>query len=494
MELRNLNIPHRGDRSTEKTLSTVNQKPTEVVPAPNDPGTVDNPDYLDVLKSLGLRTEFITGPAGTGKTTEIRNRHEADPDGVVVAATTGIAAVNLGPEVTTIHSLLKFYNYSSLVDAYKEGKLQRNIRWLVKEGLNELIVDEISMFSGPAMDILYDAFHEVALTNPALALTVVGDFGQLPPIADPNAPETGKFAFESNCWRPKFSDHITRLTRVWRQDNEDFLHALQSARRGAGEETLEYLQRSGVRFEQALSGTFDGTTLISTNQAGDRYNLQRLIHLPGDNARIVAAPSTRWSFDGRQLSEWKSIPEQFHFKPGAYVMILSNDTPGFTWVNGDCGTVVGTEGNQVVVRLKRNGSEVQIGKITRKITTRYKPIGIPDANVIVLRNESEYDKMVRANGEPPQQVVMLREPRPTWITGWIRYYPLRLAYATTVHKSQGLSIDAIQLDLSSSFLAYPAMMYVALSRCRTPEGLVLVGRPEQVVRNTNVDPRVMEWL
>ena len=102
--------------------------------------------------------------------------------------------------------------------------------------------------------------------------------------------------------------------------------------------------------------------------------------------------------------------------------------------------------------------------------------------------------MVRENGEPPRQVVMLQEPRPTWITGWIRYFPLRLAYATTVHKSQGLSLDSIQLDLSPGFLGAPAMMYVALSRCRTPGGLVLVGSPDQIVAKTKVDPRVVEWL
>ena len=107
---------------------------------------------------------------------------------------------------------------------------------------------------------------------------------------------------------------------------------------------------------------------------------------------------------------------------------------------------------------------------------------------------TDFDAMAEANGGPPRQVVMFREPHPTWITGWVRYRPLRLAYATTVHKSQGLSLDAIQLDLGSAFLASPSMMYVALSRCRTPGGLALVGNPEQVVAKTNVDPRVMEWL
>ena len=244
-----------------------------------------------------------------------------------------------------------------------------------------------------------------------------------------------------------------------------------------------------------MSDTFEGTTLCATNDAVDRYNLRRLrlVAPEGDNAYGV--DSTRWGIpgrDGRELSEWKNIPDTFRFKVGAYVMILSNLAP--SWVNGDCGTLVGGNNDQIVVRLKRNGDEVAIGKVTRTRTTRRQPAGVRDADVIVVRNEREYDEMVRANGEPPRQVVMFREPRPTWITGWVRYFPLRLAYATTVHKSQGLTLDAIQLDLSSAFLAQPAMMYVALSRCRTPEGLVLVGNPEQVVTKTTVDPRVVEWL
>ncbi len=443
-------------------------------------------------------TEFVTGSAGTGKTTQIRNRRAADPDGVIVAATTGIAAVNLGPEVTTVHSLLKFFDYNSLVDAYEDGRLQHNIRELVDAGMQELVIDEISMLSAPAMDLLYSAFNEVSRTNDhPLALTVVGDFCQLPPIPDRDSPGTDRFAFEADCWRPNFSEHTTRFTHIWRQEHEEFVRALQAARRGAGEEAMAYLQSSGVRFEPRLSDEFDGTTLSATNAAVDSYNLRRLYLVPPEGSRVPCVSSTRWGIpgaDGLELSEWKHIPERFTFKFGAYVMILANDTPDFNWVNGDCGTLVDGNRNQLVVRLRRDGREVAIGKITRKRTTRKKPRGIRDADVVAVRDEREYDAMVQANGEPPRQVVMLREPRPTWITGWIRYLPLRLAYATTVHKSQGLSLDAIQLDLGSGFLSSPAMMYVALSRCRTPGGLVLVGNPDQVVTKTNVDPRVMEWL
>jgi len=489
-------------QNTTKTINNnlanvpVMPRPGPVIPGPR----IRNP--LDAWEGPGFRigrpaeatlhTEFITGSAGTGKTYEAQARRAADPQGVVLAATTGIAAVNLGSEVTTFQYLLRLFDYNSLVDAYSDGKLQLNIRRLVDGGMRELVVDEISMLSGPALDILYAAFNEVAQASP-VALTIVGDFCQLPPIADRERPETAMFAFEAPCWRPNFADHTTRLTRIWRQENEQFVHALQAARRGAGEEALAHLQTIGIRFEQRLSDAFDGTTLCATNAAVDAYNRRRLLQLPGDNTRVQVAISTRWSLDHRQPSEWNSIPHEFPFKPGAYAMILANDRPLFSYANGDCGTIEGTAGRQLVVKLRRNGQSVLIGKVTRTITTRTKPLGILDADVIVLANQAEYDALALAEGNPTR-VVMLREPRPTWITGWIRYFPLRLAYATTVHKSQGLSLDTIQLDLSSGFLAQPAMMYVALSRCRTPEGLVLVGSPEQIVAKTKVDPRVLEWL
>ena len=250
------------------------------------------------------------------------------------------------------------------------------------------------MFPGPALDILYDAFNEVAQANEhAAALTVVGDFGQLPPITDRDPqgreiPETAMFAFEGNCWRPNFSPHTKRLTQIWRQDNEGFVHALQAARRGAGDEALTYLRGLGVRFEQRLSTAFEGTTLCAHNDTVDTYNMQRLYQLPGDNNRVPAVTSTRWAIpgpDGRPPKEWEQIPETFPFKLGAYVMILSNNAP--TWANGDCGTLVSATPNQFVVRLKRNGREVNIGRITRTTTTRTKPAGILDADVIALTGD-----------------------------------------------------------------------------------------------------------
>jgi ATP-dependent DNA helicase PIF1 len=453
-------------------------------------------DKRRITRETPIETEFLTGSAGTGKTYEVQARCAADPEGVVLAATTGIAAVNLGPGVTTLHSLLGgFRNIQALIDAYHSGRLQRNIRKLVDEGLRELIVDEVSMLCAPALDTLYNGFHDVAQGkgHPQIKVILVGDFCQLPPIPDREVPGSDRYAFEGECWEKSFSPYTKRLTHIWRQDNVDFILALQAARRGDGEQALAYLQRAGVRFERALNTAFDGTTLCSTNDVTDAYNERRLLLLPGDNSHVPFVPSTRWSLNGYPPpGEWKNIPEKFTFKLGMFVMILANG-PHLAWSNGDCGTITGTIGNQFIVRLKRNGSEVLIGKITRISTTRTKP-PVADGDVISMSCEEEYNDATWENDEPPRQVVMLREPRPAWVTGWIRYFPLRLAYATTIHKSQGLSLDTVQFDLSSGFLSEPAMMYVALSRCKTPDGLVLVGRPEQVVQKTNVDPRVIEWL
>jgi len=451
--------------------------------------------YFGVAPALDC--EFITGTAGTGKTFVAQARRAADPQGTILAATTGAAAVNLGAGVT-IHTLLKFFDTQTLLDSYRSRRLHRNIHKLVDTGLQELIVDEISMFSAPAMDALYDACIEVArAVGHPIKLTIVGDFCQLPPIPDRGVPGTEKYAFQAECWR-HFSANTTRLTQIWRQGNEGFVRTLQAARRGDGAATLAGLQALGVRFEQRLNNMFEGTTLCATNAFANSYNRERLLLVPPVGESVIALRSSRWSIpgpDGNQPPEWDQIPEWCAVKIGAYVMILSNDAPAFTYANGDCGVVVGPVGQQLNIRLRRNDRDVLISRITRTINRRTKPAGIPDADMITVGSKREYDAMAMENGEPPRQVVMLRElPHPTWITGWINYLPVRLAYAITIDKSQGLSLDSLQLDLNSGFLATPARMYVALSRCRTSEGLVLVGSPEQVVQKTRVDPRVVDWL
>jgi PIF1-like helicase len=446
-----------------------------------------------------IETEFITGAAGTGKSYLCRERVANAPEGsIILSASTGVAAVNMGDGVTTIHSLLKFFDHNSLQDAFVNGRIQRQIRSLADDGVKEIILDEISMVSGPTLDLLYASFNEVANEKKerAIKLTCTGDFCQLPPVPEKH-PDTGKslplkWAFDAGIW-PHYAYHTTRLIKIWRQSDPTFLESLQALRRGDGSSGLAGLQSLGVRFIREAEENFDGTTLRAKNEDVDRYNQARLVALEG---KAWAAKSSRWGIpqiyepgvNGKQPGDWKQIPEAFQFKVGALVMILTNDRPDFTFANGDLGIIEGMDSNIFQIKLKRNGRMVEVGKLTRRITSKSLPEqfegrGIPseaDRHKAIL-NRTPYFKIL-ANGKKQ------------YVLGEVEYFPLRLGWATTCHKSQGLSLDRVQIDLRSHFISSPAMIYVGTSRCRTSEGLLFIGEPKMLVEKCRVHERVKEWL
>ncbi len=395
--------------------------------------------------------EFVTGPAGSGKTHEMQHRIEDDSSYGVLAATTGIAAVNLGS--TTINSLLGYYDTESLRDRFVERHLSRTIhRKVVEEGLKNIIIDEASMLDAEQLDIIHLALSEL-VDPPGLVLT--GDFCQLPPVK-------GKWAFEANCWH-KFAANTTRLTKNWRQAEGKFLDALNLVRAGKGVEGTEIL-KGLVEFSSTLDTTFDGTTLVSKNVEVDRFNF---VSLQRVNGKAITVTSQRW---GKVKSEWRLIPEELKLKVGAYVMILSNDTPDFTYVNGDCGHIKDFDGESFSIRLVRTGDVVEVGNIERRNETKTLPTSGE-------KWEHYYD-----------------EKRKRFVLGGITYFPIRLGYASTVHKTQGLSLNRVQIDCRNSFFGFPSMAYVATSRARTAEGLRIVGTPELFARRVSVSPKVKEWL
>jgi ATP-dependent exoDNAse (exonuclease V) alpha subunit len=194
---------------------------------------------------------------------------------------------------------------------------------------------------------------------------------------------------------------------------------------------------------------------------------------------------------GKQRTEWSNIPEQLHLKDGLYVMILANDTekdewgkPQFRWVNGDCGHVVVCGPNTVRVKLVRTGEEHDIGPVSREFLQGDCP---------------EYDdkELERAKQDltPLPDGSRWDRGRRKWIRGAITYMPLRLAFATTVHKSQGLTLTGpVAFDLRESFVGESAMCYVACSRATKGENLHLVGSKELVIRRCKVDEKVRRWV
>lgn len=408
-----------------------------------------------------LNPSFVTGLAGSGKSHALRVTLALDPSAFILTSTTGLSSVNLG--VATLNSTLHYFDTDSLMDQYVRGHLYHTIRRLVtgNEKVFGLAIDEISMMSAQQLDIIYDTFVKVCKrddVNEPLQLVLTGDFAQLPPVKE-------RFAFEANCW-PLFEANMVKLTKVWRQDNPLFLEALNAFRKGDGLGGVDLLKQCGVGFTKELT-RFKGTTIVPTNDIADRYNKVLFDENPSP---IFTIPTRR---TGVQSSDWKAprISDKLELKVGSLVMILANDPVFKSYANGDQGTVLDYDESNGLVRVRlissmneRDGKEVLVPCITRSHTERMK------------------DPMT---GQITEGRV---------IAGTVNYMPLRLAYASTVHRSQGLSLDNVQIDFRDKFFGNPGSMYVALSRCRTPEGLRLVGNELLMARRTNINPLVKRFL
>jgi len=424
---------------------------------------------------------FICGQAGTGKTFSVRERIAADPSWGLLCATTGIAAVNLN--AITINSTLKYFDTDSLRDSYLQGSLVRILHGIAKEYRN-LVVDEVSMMDADQLDLVCRALREANgfrdVPEP-MGIVCVGDFAQLPVVR-------GRWAFDADCW-PKFAARTERLTKMWRQDQQEFLMALNAARRGEGKEAADRLTATGIEWHTSLDVEYDGTTIVPKNDQVARYNEIALDRVPGKRFTVT---SRRW---GKQRPEWGQnkrtqewgIPPTAEFKLGAYVMLLANH-PEFCYVNGDTGHIeefvpARVESGQLIpehfrIKLVRNGATVDLFKLVRSVDERDRPDGWHGDK---LDGPNEYVPRPHLRGKK-------------YVLGQVEFYPLRLAYASTVHKSQGLSLDRCQIDFRNQFFGAAAMMYVALSRCRTLEGLRLVGMKEVFAQRCKVDERVRPWL
>lgn len=471
------------------------------------PVDLNSPDLEDVVVEIEQTKDavetplkFITGAAGTGKTFLVREEIANDPKAALLCATTGIAAVNLG--TITLHSALGLHP-DSIEDQFTTGYMRQKMHQIARHH-RSIGIDEMSMLSATLLDMLYQSAEQVneyADVKEPFGLTLIGDFCQLPPINEP-------WAFDAQCW-PKFEANTIRLTKNWRQGDGKFLDALNHLRSGAGKMGASCLVHAGVHFERSLSPTFDGTVIMGRNAEVDNYNKLRYWKLKGTEQRY---PSVRW---GKESGGWKNIPEVLVMKPSAYVMILANDTardpithaPMFRWVNGDCGTVNEVGVGSITITLVRTGKEVTIGNIARQTTQKQVPDELlerhPDLTEKEIRARYTMHSGIAEEDEEGNIVTMSthRDGQPIWdvdksrwIVGAITYMPIRLAYATTVHKSQGLTLDRIQVDLRHSFLGSPAMTYVACSRCRTADGLHLVGDPAMVERRCKTDEKVLRWL
>jgi hypothetical protein len=389
---------------------------------------------------------FLTGRAGTGKTTFLKRLKEESPKRMVVAAPTGVAAINAGG--VTLHSFFQLPLGVLVPGSWEEGgggghdrrfRFSREKRAIV-QSLDLLVIDEISMVRADVLDAVDEVLRRLRGDERpfgGVQLLMIGDLRQLPPVAKdeewalmqgtwPTAYFFGSRALAATEYR------CIELRRVYRQKDASFVALLNDVRAGApSAATLAALNgRCSPRGEADGDG---GIVLCTHNAQAQAINEARLEALPGGGMDYAAQvtgtfPEASWPTEGA-----------LRLKPGAQVMFVKND-PDKRFFNGRIGRVTRLEaGRRAWVRCEGDAADIDVGAMSWE---NLKYTADPES------------------GQLKQEVA-----------GTFSQLPLKLAWAITVHKSQGLTFDRVRLLADRSFA--PGQVYVALSRCRTLEGLAL---------------------
>ncbi|MBI3317191.1 MAG: AAA family ATPase [Candidatus Omnitrophica bacterium] len=377
------------------------------------------------------KSVYVSGVAGSGKSTFLTFLRQNTRKNLIVLTPTGIAAVNIQGQ--TIHSLFKFPH--ALIQ-------KENIKRLWANGLFEkldlLVIDEISMVRPDLLDGVDYALrlNRERFDTPfgGVQVVMIGDLYQLPPVLEKELAEhyselyASEFFFSANVLK-EMRCYSFMLTKNYRQKDPQFMALLNKIRNNSINEADLRLLNSRVNSELAEVAK-EYLRLTPTNAAANAVNHARLAKLPGKEFLYQATVTGEY--------DWRSHPadEQLRLRVGAQVLMVKND-PDKRWVNGNIGEVVELASNGMKVRIDHGIYDVQPVKWEKN---GYRHDGI--------------------KGIVPE------------VIGTFEQFPVRLGWAITIHKSQGLSLDKAIVDLDGGAFAH-GQTYVALSRCRSFEGLVL---------------------
>lgn len=390
---------------------------------------------------------FLTGKAGTGKSTFLRESVQAIKKQFVIAAPTGIAAMNVGG--MTLHSLFRLPTRPLMPDDKGIVKFSpESWRYQVLKRMQTLIIDEVSMIRADVMDAI-DASLRKNLGNPlpfgGKQVLLIGDLFQLGPVVSntKNEEDLLKRFYDSPYFFDArvFSNMAAKgmrlpaieLQQVYRQRDLRFVRLLDNIRQGTVDwDDLNELNLRYVGNQSPLEKQHFQITLCTSNSLAEQINAQMIAQLPGQAFEYVATVSGE--FDAKLFP----TDQPLVLKEGAQVMFIRNDPEG-RWVNGTIGEVyaLGKESIQVVTE------DGQVHDVQR--------VGWDNIRYA-------YDK---------EKDCITAE-----VLGNFTQYPLKPAWAITIHKSQGLTFDNVNIHLGTGAFA-AGQLYVALSRCRTLEGITL---------------------
>jgi len=430
---------------------------------------------------------FITGPGGTGKTTLIKNLLESakvDKKTIQVCALTGCAAVLLNCGARTIHSwsgirLARGEKHKIIDSVLKSRRLVSN--W---KKAKVLVIDEISMMSKKIFEILNEIGKRTRLSPlpfGGIQLIFTGDFFQLPPVGNQDEPDTDEFCFESAYWNQIFKpeNHI-ELTTIFRQNDKEYIDILSEIRRGElSEKNIKILEKYVGRNYEENSGTssvkgFVPTKIFPTRVKADYVNSTMFQKLDEDEYQFEFNIKTDCKtildtgklFTPEQSLKCERMTQQEHEYE---IENLSNNTPCERLLKLKKGAIVLCRVNIDVEHGICNGSQGVITKIIDQGLTTL--IEVKFTNGITKIIEPHYWQ----SDEYPKIA--------------IKQYPLCLAWAMTIHKIQGATLDMAEIDIGSSVFEY-GQTYVALSRVRSLNGLYLSAFDPKKIRT---NPIVIEF-
>lgn len=427
--------------------------------------TIDlNPAFKQAIALMEQTQQhlFITGKAGTGKSTLLDYFCEKTKKKPVVLAPTGVAALNVKGQ--TVHRFFNFYIDVTPEQIRSKKKKPRNPKLYKK--LKTIIIDEVSMLRADLLDCI-DVFLRIYGPNAAepfggVQMIFVGDLYQLPPVVG----REERAIFSQHYATPYFfSAHalealpleLVELETVYRQKDERFVGLLNKIRNNSVEDDdIDALNKRYIPDAPELVTDDFTITLTTTNQAADSVNDAKLAALGGRLFRSKA--TVRGDFS----KEYYPTALDLSYKIGAQIMLLNNDSQG-RWVNGSIGVIEGKDYDE--------DEEETCLKVRLHDTERL---------VSVLPHMWEVFKVALEGEELVSEAA-----------GSFTQYPFRLAWAVTIHKSQGKTFDQVVIDMGRGAFA-SGQTYVALSRCRSLEGIRLhVPIKKQHIRT---DPRIYKFL
>ena len=376
---------------------------------------------------------YITGKAGSGKSTLLAYFRSITQKNTAVLAPTGVAAIRVKGQ--TIHS---FFGFPPKVIQTRHIKKVRQIELL--QNLETLIIDEVSMVRADVFDAIDYSLrvHRKKLTQPfgGVQVIVFGDLFQLPPVVNMDESSlleriypNGQFFFHSNIFQDAQFKTL-ELQSIYRQTDDHFIYLLNAVRDGSiTNSQIDNLNDSLVDNFEMDEGKI---ILTTTNARASGINQNYLKQLSSEEF------SYRAQATGQFYKELFPTDEVLKLKKGAQVIMIKND-PEKRWVNGSIGTIHDIAEKKIKVKINHKIYEVK---------------------------KEKWDRIQYSYDDDQQEVLEN-------VTGSFKQYPMRLAWAITIHKSQGQTFEKVIIDMSQGSFA-PGQLYVALSRCISLEGIELL--------------------